>query len=202
MPAACFLMLSVSCKKDQKVEAPPAGVSFFMKDSLAIEPQYATLEPHTYNKYNGKTYVVNSEDQTKFVIQTMDDDVMFQFWDHSAGVLVPYFTITIKNTDFNSLAPEYDLADAAHVRMECAQRFIDASLSLHLPETVKSGVLKISYDRQFKTVSGEITNLRTPIDFYVPDDPPTDSQKRILIQNGGSTRTVSLKYKYVKIQGV
>jgi hypothetical protein len=66
-------------------------------------------------------------------------------------------------------------------------------------EKVKSGVLKINYNNKYKTVSGEITNLSTPISFYVPDDPqPNRISTGILILQGGSTRTVALKYDIVR----
>ena len=199
-PASCFLLLlTTSCKKDHVEPAPPVNATFSMKDTLIIESQYATLVPDIYNKYNGKTYMVNSEKLKFTVQQNINNDVVFYFEDLSSGILMPSFRITIKNTGFSSLLSEYNLADTAHIQVDCYQQFTNTTEAYRTNEKVKSGVLKISYNKKYNTVSGEITNLRTPIDFYVPDDPqPNRVLPGILILQGGSTRTVSLKYDFVR----
>jgi hypothetical protein len=199
LPATCFLlMLIISCKKDHHTEPPPpVNATFSLKDSLIIESQYATVVPEIYNRYNGKTYMVNSENLKLYCHQKINDDVVFYCEDLSSGILTPSFMIIIKNTDFSSLLPEYNLTDTAHIEVSWRQQFAN-NTAYHRSEKVKSGLLKISYNDKYKTVSGEITNLKTPIDFYVPDDPRPDRiAPSVLIRQGGSTRTVSLKFDFV-----
>jgi hypothetical protein len=61
--------------------------------------------------------------------------------------------------------------------------------------------LKIIYDKQYNTLSGEITNLKLPIDFYAPGDVELDLPIRsnILLLEGGSYRAVSLAFTYAKV---
>jgi hypothetical protein len=66
---------------------------------------------------------------------------------------------------------------------------------------VISGTLRIIYDKQYNTLSGEITNLKLPIDFYTPEDIELDlpTRNNILILEGGSYRAVSLAFTYAKV---
>lgn len=199
LPATCFLLILSSCKKDYHPEQPPpVNAKLSLKDSLIIESQYATAAPEIYNRYNGKTYMVNSENLELTCHEKINDDVVFYCRDLSSGILTSSFSITIKDTDFSSLLPEYNLADSAHIGVYCTQMFDNNTESREF-EKAKSGVLKISYNNKYRTVSGEITNLKTSISFYVPDDPrPNRIAPSILIRQGGSTRTVSLKFDFVR----
>lgn len=194
------LLLTTSCKKDHAEQPPPpVTATFSMKDTLIIESKYATQFPDIYNKYNGKTYTVNSGNLKLYVLEKINDDVVFYFEDLSSGIQKPSFHITLKDTDFSSLLPEYNLADTAHVEVSCYQQFTDTTKAYRYNEKVKSGTLKISYNNKYKTASGAIINLSTPIDFYVPDDPqPNRILPGALILEGGSTRTVSLKFDFVR----
>jgi hypothetical protein len=201
LPATCFLLiLTTSCKKDHTEPPPPAvNATFSMKDTLIIESQYATLAPDIYNKYNGKTYRVNSEKLKLYAHEKINNNVVFYFEDLSSGILIPSAEIIIKNTNFSMLLPEYNLADTTHIQVNCYQQFDNNTKAYRVNEKVKSGVLKINYNNKYRTVSGEITNLSTPISFYVPDDPqPNRISTGILILQGGSTRTISLKYDFVR----
>jgi hypothetical protein len=199
LPATCFLLILSSCKKGYRPEQPPpVDATFSLRDSLIIESQYVTAVPEIYNRYNGKTYMVNSENLELTCHEKVNDDVVFYCKDLSSGILTSSFSITIKDTDFTSLLPEYNLADSAHIEVYCTQMF-DNNTEYRMIEKAKSGVLKISYNEKYRTVSGEITNLKTPIDFYVPDDPqPNRIAPSILIRQGGSTRSVSLKFDFVR----
>jgi hypothetical protein len=199
LPTTCFLLILSSCKKDNHPEqAPPVNATFSLKDSLIIESQYVTAAPEIYNRYNGKTYMVNSENLELTCHQKINDDVVFYCKDLSSGILTSSFSITIKDTDFSSLLPEYNLTDSAHIEVYCTQMF-DNNTEYRNIEKAKNGILKISYNDKYKTVSGEITNLKTPIDFYVPDDPrPNRIAPLILIRQGGSTRTVNVKFNFVR----
>src|SRR5688572_7501935 len=89
LPATCFLlMLTASCKKEHTEPTPPPVTSkFSMKDTLIIESKYATQFPDIYNKYNGKTYTVNSENLKLYVREKINNDVVFYFEDLSSGIL-------------------------------------------------------------------------------------------------------------------
>jgi hypothetical protein len=50
-------------------------------------------------------------------------------------------------------------------------------------------------------VSGEIINLKVPIDFYTPEDVELDlpTRSNLLLLEGGSYRTVSMVFSYAKV---
>ena len=100
LTVTCFLIiLTTSCKKDHTdTPPPPVTATFSMKDTIIIQSQYATQFPDIYNKYNGKTYTVNSDNLKLYVREKINDDVVFYFEDLSSGILKPSFHITIKDT--------------------------------------------------------------------------------------------------------
>jgi hypothetical protein len=202
--AAALVFAVSACKKSSSPTAPPATVSFSMKDTLIVPSAYASTDPAIYNKYNGNTYSVNSKNQTMIIARKKsgtDHDFMLFFQDTSVYALPPYFEVIIKNADVHSFLPEYDLTDASRIQLNYHQRFKDLSTAINMNGKVISGTLKITYDKPYNTISGEITNLRVPIDFYTPMDVREASPTRsnMLLLEGGSYRTVSLTFTYAEI---
>ena len=98
------------------------------------------------------------------------------------------------------LAAEYNLTDSTKATVRDFQTFIDGSSSISIQTNVMSGILKIKYNNRLETVTGEISNLKIPLSYFTPEDisPFSRSKNGILIEHGGSTRTVSLKFTDVK----
>jgi hypothetical protein len=203
--AIAVLFAASSCKKSASTPAPPpATVSFTMKDTLIIASGYASTDPAIYNKYNGNTYAVNSKNKTMIIARKKsgtDHDFMLFFQDTSVYTLPPYFEVIIKDADVNSFQAEYDLTDASKIQLHYHQRLKDGSAAINMNGKVISGTLKITYDKPYHTISGEITNLQVPIDFYTPMDVEEDlpTRSNMLLLEGGSYRTVSLQFTYAEI---
>jgi hypothetical protein len=201
--AFTLLFAASSCKKSVTTSAPPTTVSFSMKDTLMISSQYASTDPDIFTKYNGKSYSLSSKDKTIIIARQKSgpgEGFMLFFQDTSVYIMQPYFEVIVKGADVHSLQAEYDLTDANQIKVHYHQRLKDGSVAINMNGKVISGTLKINYDKSYNTVSGEITNMRLPIDFYTPEDVaqqlPTRSNTLILA--GGSYRMVSLKFDYAK----
>ena len=203
LSALGILFAGSSCKKSESTPAPSATVSFTMKDTLMILSQYASTDPAIFTKYNGKTYSINSKEKTDIITRKKSgtSHFMFYFQDASVYELPPSFEVIIKNTDVNSFETEYDLTNANMIQLNYHQRLKDGSAAINMNGKVLSGTLKIKYDKQFNTVSGEISNLIVPIDFYTPEDVELDLPTRtnILLLEGGSYRTISMVFTYAKV---
>lgn len=202
---ACMILL-FSCEKDKNIIpliVPPTISEFTLRDTLKIEPEYQ-VGPFAdlFNRYNDKFYGVNSSNRVGFSVQKMGSNSEFSFVDSSAANLFPSILITLKNTEFESLAAEYNLANTSIVTVKNSQTFIDGSSSISNQTNVINGILKIKYNNSLKTVNGEISSLKIPLGYFTPEDisPLTRSSNGILIEHGGSTRTVSLKFTDVKIR--
>jgi hypothetical protein len=198
------LFVGISCKKPASTPPPPSTVSFTMKDTLIISPQYASTDPAIFTKYNGKTYSINSKEKTDIITRKKSgtvQDFMFYFQDASVYDLRPSFEVIIKKTDVNSFEKEYDLTDASKIQLNYHQRLKDGSVAINMNGKALSGTLKIKYDKQYNTISGEITNLKVPIDFYTPEDVELDLPTRSnnLLLEGGSNRLVSMAFTYVEV---
>jgi hypothetical protein len=197
--AFTLLFAASSCRKSATKQVPPATVSFSMKDTLMIASQYASTDPDIFTKYNGKTYSLSSKDKTIIIARQKSgpaEGFMLFFQDTSVYMMQPYFEVIVKGADVHSLQTEYDLTNANQIKVHYHQRLKDGSVAINMNGKVISGTLKINYDKSYNTVSGEITNMRLPIDFYTPEDVvqqlPTRSNTLILA--GGSYRMVSLKF--------
>lgn len=199
-----ILFAGSSCRKSETTPAPPATVSFTMKDTLIISSQYASTDPDIFNKYNGKTYSIDSKEKTDIIPRKKpgaSQHFMFYFQDASVYELQPSFEVIIKNADVNTFETAYDLTDANKIQLNYHQRLKDYSVAINMNGKVLDGTLKIEYDKQYNTLSGEITNLKVPIDFYTPEDVELDlpTRSNILLLEGGSYRTVSMKFTYAKV---
>jgi hypothetical protein len=202
--AIAVLFAVSSCKKSATTPAPPATVSFTMKDTLIIASAYASTDPAIYNKYNRNIYAVNSKNKTMIIARKKsgtDHDFMLFFQDTSVYALPPYFEVIIKDADVNSFQTEYDLTDASKIQLHYHQRLKDGSVAINMNGKAISGTLKINYDKPYNTISGEITNLQVPIDFYTPMDIEENlpTRSNMLLLEGGSFRTVSLKFTYAEV---
>jgi flagellar basal body rod protein FlgB len=200
---AGVLFAGSSCKKTASTPAPPSTVSFTMKDTLIISSQNASTDPSIFTQYNGKTYSIDSKEKTDIITRKKSgtDHFMFYFQDASVYDLQPSFEVIIKNTDVNSFEKEYDLTDASKIQLNYHQRLKDFSVAINMNGKVISGTLKIEYNKQYNTISGEITNLKVPIDFYTPEDVELDlpTRSNILLSEGGSYRAVSTVFTYVEV---
>jgi hypothetical protein len=200
---ASVLFAGISCKKPASTPAPPSTVSFTMKDTLIIAPQHASTDPAIFTKYNGKTYSINTKQKTVIIARKKNNTnhFMLYFQDSSVYDLQPSFEVIIKNTDVNSFEKEYDLTDASKIQLNYHQRLKDMSVAINMNGSVLGGTLKIKYDKQYNTISGEIANLKVPIDFYTPEDvePDLPTRSNILLLEGGSNRTVAMAFTYAEV---
>ena len=125
------ISLLFSCKKDQLVILPPTSSAFTLRDTLTINPQYQTGPfSNEYNRYNGKSYNVNSNNKVKFSVQKAENDIQFYFVDSSVANLYPSFSITIKNTQFDNIAAQYSLTNDLAVAVTTTQTFTDGSTAI------------------------------------------------------------------------
>lgn len=210
---ACSAVLIFSCSRNRD-EAPPAPLNptsdFSLRDTLKVSSWYQIQDPQLFNQYNGKVYSVNStnrthlhifESSTNPAMPLNETDLNILFIDSSVANLYPSFYILLPKTTFNNLQPEYNLADAARVKMETGQRFADGSFARNLAQPVLSGTLRLRYDATRKAVSGEVFNLRMPIEYYTPETISfvNRSTNGGAISSGGSTRTVQLRFSEIKV---
>ena len=123
------MILLFSCKKDKNIVPiviPPTTSEFTLRDTLKIEPQYQ-IGPFAdvYNRYNGKLYSVNSSNKVGFYVQKTGSNSEFLFIDSSVANLYPSILITLKNTEFKTLAAEYNLTNSTIATVRDFQTFID-----------------------------------------------------------------------------
>jgi hypothetical protein len=175
-----------------------------MKETLMIPSQYASTDPAIFTSYNGKTYSINTKEKTVIIARkksSTSHNSMLYLQDSLVYDFQPSFEVIIKNTDVNTFETEYDLTDASKIHLNYHQRLKDYSVAINMNGKVLSGTLKINYDKHFNTVSGEITNLKVPIDFYTPEDVELDlpTRSNLLLLEGGSYRTVSMKFTYAEV---
>src|SRR5215831_6002773 len=166
------ILLAYSCRKaGQSNIIPPTITSTFdLADSLKINSQIAAVEPDLYNRYNDKIYVVHSVNKVGFNVRQQGADIIFEFADSSVSRLVPSFSIKILHATFASLLPEYDLTNIYVAKLSDDQEFAGGSRAISFAEIVNMGVLKISYDKELHTVSGEVAHLKFPVGYYVLED--------------------------------
>lgn len=205
---------ATSCEKeaDQPLPVPKnPSSSFSLRDSIKIESRYQTQDPAFFQRYNGQTYVVISTN--KLSLQTMEmnyssgagtveTDLAIIFADSSVANVYSTFEIALAKTKHTTLKNNYDLTDLSQARIRSIQTFSDG-YSVQMDNfSVLSGSLRMTYDPGSKTVSGEISNLRLPLWFYVNEN--VTEQTRVAnaarIQAGGSTRTIQLKFDNIKLK--
>ncbi|MEO6915476.1 MAG: hypothetical protein ABI151_07280 [Chitinophagaceae bacterium] len=199
-------ILLFSCNKGSN-SAPavisPATSEFTLRDTLKIESQYQNGPfSDLYKRYNGKLYSVNSSNKVGFSVQRSGINSVFSFYDSSITNLRPSISIILNNTTFETLAAQYALTNSTILNIRDGQTFIDGSSAISTQTNVVSGILKIRYNNILKTVTGEINQLKFTLGYFTPEDIPplSRSSNGILIEHGGSTRTVSLKFADVKLE--
>lgn len=133
---------------------------------------------------------------------TVETDLAIIFADSSVANVYSTFEIALAKTKHTTLKNNYDLTDLSQARIRSIQTFSDG-YSVQMDNfSVLSGSLRMTYDPGSKTVSGEISNLRLPLWFYVNEN--VTEQTRVAnaarIQAGGSTRTIQLKFDNIKLK--
>ena len=202
-----------SCRRDRDDYTPAPlnpSVEFSLRDTLKMDPRYQSLDPELFARYNGKLYSVNSANKTSirtFIsspnanIPSNESDLSIVFTDSSVAKLYPSIHIMLLKTRLDNLQAEYDLTDKMKVKIETTQRFTDGSVALDFAETALAGTLRVQYDAARKAISGQVINLRMPLEFYTPEDISMISRSAngLAIRAGGSTRTVQLRFNEIKV---
>lgn len=190
-----------SCESDPSEPTPVAGpttTEFSMVDSIKVDAYYQSSNPEAYQKYQGKTYQVTSQNKVETFFLQENNDLILYFKEVSTEKEQPWITITLKNRAVQNLPLTLSLKGEALVCVQQGQNFKDGTAALS-PGCVKvlDGTVSLDYNPATKVIGGAFSKLKFGVDFYVPDYAFPNRDGNIL-RASGSSRTLSVSFENVK----
>lgn len=203
-----FTALIASCSNDDITptpQAPPATITYTAADSMQVAPIAAGINPQFYADVHGKIYTVTGIRNSAAFAERYGD-LLIQFNDSSVAGYTTTLSIKLKSKTLTTASGTYQLAGNNGICIEMGQELTGTgsgsswALSL-LCETVKQGVLQLSYDAATQTLSGRIDKVQYGIGFYLPAyfaGKPHSLAEKGFISSGGSTRTQTIVFANVR----
>ncbi|MFB9862553.1 hypothetical protein [Rufibacter immobilis] len=193
----------VSCSSESEEEEPvlmaaaPQQASFSLVDSIKVDPTFQHAYAHAF-ALNGKTYSMTANDQVEAFFQEDRQGVVLYFRAAANGVERPWVAFTFKDRAVNHLPTTLLAREAGVVCVEDGQNFADGSTVLSPGcNAVLDGTINLHYDPATDVISGSITNLKLPLEYYVPEYSFPNLESNVF-KNSGSSRNLSISFKNVR----
>jgi hypothetical protein len=209
LPLALFVSAAfVSCKKDSTdpgPQTPPAEITYSSIDSMKLDAIVQNINPQFYSDHHNKVYSANSNKVIASYTEA-GGAVELTFTDSGQVGYEAETIISFKGKSLSTIGGTYEVAANNDVCVQMRQflgRTATSSSWVSSPgcEPKKGGVIQISYDATTQTLSGQITKLQYRFGVYLPSyfsGNPHGIANIGFLQNGGSTRTQSITFKYVR----
>ncbi|MBC3538151.1 hypothetical protein ACFSC6_00585 [Rufibacter sediminis] len=195
--------LLISCEADSDTtepspEATATHSTFSLVDSIQVDAKFQSSYPEAYNNLRGKTYKVTAQDKLVAYFLEENNGVTLYFRDTSGVDNRSWVSIHFKNRGIQNLPAFISLKDATTVCVHNGQNFSDGSGAMS-PGCVKvlDGTAALQYDVATHVLSGTISNLKLPLEYYVPDYSFPNRAGNVL-KESGSSRNLNLLFENVK----
>jgi hypothetical protein len=201
LASLALLLALVSCTSENEEEpiisAGPMETSFSLVDSIKVDPLYRISYAEAFAQ-NGKSYKVESQNRVEAYFQEENNAVILYFKEISSKRERPWVSLTFENRTVNQLPATFSAKDTSIVCVENGQGFADGSGVLSPGcSQVLDGTVTLQYDKATDVISGSISQLKLPLEYYVPGYSFPNRQGNVL-RNSGSSRNLTISFNNLK----